>query len=292
MAILGIDIGNYNLKTSSGLIIPATYTTKEGLLDNSDPLEVLGATYYIGNGTLETKLNKAEKRNILPLLYYGIIKSTLDPMVSVIVGLPVSQYKANKDKLRETILENKVVKVKYKVDRTIIIENCEVFPEGAGAYFSLDEKPKNCIVLDIGGRTTNIIHFENGKIKNANSKALGMINIYSDIRDYLNSNYALDLRIEQIETVIKEGLWLDGEKIEMNFIKPIIQDFITELMNELELHYPIRTYEVLLTGGGSFLLYGVLQKRIKRIRRLDNYLLANAVGYRKWGVFKWKEEEL
>jgi plasmid segregation protein ParM len=296
MATLGIDVGNYNLHVASSngnIVMPAMYTTKENLIDKGESIEINGVTYYLCSGSLEIKLNKVEKKSILPLIYAGIIKSTLDPVVNIIVGLPCSQYKMNKDVMKQNIISNKVINIKYKgVERTIVIENCEVFPEGAGSYYSLEDKPQNCIIVDIGGKTINMVQIEKGKVTNPNTKPLGMINLYSDIRDYLNSKYTLDLKIEQIEDVLKEGLWVEAEKVDMSFIKPIISDFINELMNELELKYPIRTQEVLLTGGGAFLLYGVLQRKITRIRRLENYLTANAEGFRKVGLNLWKEEEL
>lgn len=292
MATIGIDIGNYNLKTSTGFIMPAKYTTKEKLLDNGISLIHNGINYYMGDGLLETKLNKAEKQNILPLLYTAILESTGHPVVNVVVGLPVNQYKANKEKLKTSIMQNKVIKVRYKgIDRTLIIENIEVFPEGAGAYYSLDNKPKKCIILDIGGRTTNFAVFENNKLVKADSKALGMINLYDSIRQHLNSNHTLNLNIEDIEVILREGFDLDGQQVDMSFIRDFVKDMIDDLMNELNLNYPIRTHKVLLTGGGSFLLYGVLKKRIESLERIDNYLFANAQGFRKVGLSLWKDED-
>lgn len=292
MATLGIDIGNYNVKTSIGQIFDARYSTKDDLLEDNTGIEINGVNYNIGSGTFETKLNKSEKQNILPLLYTAILRSTTDPVVNIVLGLPIGQYKENKEKFKNTISIKKMVEVRYKgINKSIIIDNIEVFPEGAGAYYSLDDKPINCIVLDIGGRTTNIVNFENKKIAKFDSKALGMINLYSDIRDNINSKYSLDIKIEQIENILKNGLWVDGEKTDMNFVKPIIRELLDELMNELNLNYPIRTQEVLLTGGGSVFLYGALQKRLNRVKRLENYLFANAIGFKKVGDSLWKEEE-
>lgn len=292
VATIGIDIGNYNLKTSSGFIMPAKYSTKEKILDNGITLEFNGITYYMGEGALETKLSKAEKQNILPLLYTAILESTDKAFVNVVCGLPVNQYKVNKDKLKAMIMQNKIVKVIYKgMPRTFIIENCEVFPEGAGAYYSLDTKHKKCIILDIGGRTTNFVVFENNKLIKADSKAIGMINLYDSIRRYLNSNYTLELNIEDIESVLKDGLEVDGQQADMTFITPFIKDIVEELMNELNLNYPIRTHKTILTGGGSFLLYGVLKKRVESLMRIDNYLFANAQGFRKVGLSLWKDAE-
>jgi plasmid segregation protein ParM len=292
VATLGIDIGNYNVKTSSGQIFNARYSTKQNLLETNLGLEIDGMNYDIGSGYFETKLNKAEKQNILPLLYTAILRSTNYSLVNIVLGLPIAQYKQNKDNLKSIITASRMASLRYKGEKKIIIiENIEIFPEGAGAYYSLEDKPNDCIVLDIGGRTTNIINFHNKKIVKSDSKALGMINLYADVRDNINSKYSLDLKIENIENVLRDGLWIDGQKIDMSFLKPIVEDLIDELMNELNLNYPIRIEETLLTGGGAFLLYSALQKRINRITRLENYLFANAIGFKRVGDNLWNEEE-
>ena len=60
-----------------------------------------------------------------------------------------------------------------------------------------------------------------------------MIQLYNQIRDYLNSIYTLKLELEDIEIIIKEGLKVDNEEISFAFINNIINSFIIDLMNEL-----------------------------------------------------------
>jgi plasmid segregation protein ParM len=288
--ILGIDLGNYNVKTSTGTMFKAKYTNKENLLESNSYLELDGTKYFIGDGELETKLNKTEKQNILPLLYTAILKSSNDVINSIVLGLPVLQYKQNKEKLKQFIEENNFAAVKFKgTNREILIDKIEVFPEGAGAYQSLDNKPDKTILIDIGGRTTNILLFEENKLIKYNSLSIGMISIYSEISLYLNSLYILDTKLESIESLLKQGLTIDNANVDFSFIKPILTTFIDMLMNELNLNYPIRTHKVLLSGGGSLMLGNALKNRLSGSIIIDNGLFANAYGFRKVGESLWLE---
>lgn len=292
MATLGIDLGNYNIKTSSGVIFPSKVTTKENLLENSKVLVVNGIKYFIGSGELEINLNKSSKENTLVLLYAAILESTKDAVVNVVVGLPISQFKENKYIFKANLTQSKFIALDYCNQlRNIILNNVEIFPEGMGTYLSLTNRPKNCVIIDIGGRTTNIIEVKNGKYFNGISMALGMINLYSNIRDYLNGKHTLDLKLEDIETVLKEGLYVDGEKVDMTSIKSYFKNMVDALMNELNLNYPVRTSEVLLSGGGAHLLNNILSKKISRLTLVEDYLFSNAKGFRKVGDSLWKEEE-
>lgn len=286
--ILGVDLGNWNVNTSEGYIFPARYTLVENLLGaNGDVLEYEGTKYYMREGKLENNYDKANKETNIILFLYALALQN-DRYFKVVVGLPALTYKTSRDTFKENLLENKVYHLKLNgIDKTIIIEDLIVFPEGAGAYYSLNQRPKNSVIIDIGGGTTNIVSFKNGKLDKCTTLGKGMIELYNNVREYLNSTYTLKLELEDIEVIMREGLRVDGDEISFAFIKPIIDSFVNDLMNELR-NYPIRTSKVLLTGGGSKLLKGPLSK-IPGLEVIDDYLFSNAKGFKKVGETKWKE---
>ena len=286
--ILGIDLGNWNVKTSEGNIFPSRYTTIENILGaTGDVLEYEGVRYYLREGKLENNYDKANKETNIILFLYALALQK-DRYFKVVVGLPALTYKVSRDAFKEKLLENKIYKLKINgIEKTIIIEDLIVFPEGAGAYYSLSQRTKNAVIVDIGGGTTNIVSFKNGKLDKCTTLGKGMIELYNTVREYLNSTYTLKLELEDIEVIMREGLRVDGNKISFAFIKPIIDSFVKDLMNELR-NYPIRTSKVLLTGGGSKLLKGPLSK-IPGLEVIDDYLFSNAKGFKKVGEAKWKE---
>ncbi|MDY3373330.1 MAG: ParM/StbA family protein [Terrisporobacter othiniensis] len=286
--ILGVDLGNWNIKTSEWNVFPSRYTTIENLLGaTGDVLEYEGTKYYIREGKLENNYDKANKETNIILFLYALALQK-ERYFKVVVGLPALTYKTSRDTFKEKLLENKVYKLKINgIEKTIIIEDLIVFPEGAGAYYSLSQRTKNAVIVDIGGGTTNIVSFKNGKLDKCTTLGKGMIELYNNVREYLNSTYTLKLELEDIEVIMREGLRVDGNKISFAFIKPIIDSFVKDLMNELR-NYPIRTSKVLLTGGGSKLLKGPLSK-IPGLEVIDDYLFSNAKGFKKVGEAKWKE---
>lgn len=286
--ILGADLGNWNVKTSEGNIFPSRYTTIENILGaTGDVLEYEGTKYYIREGKLENNYDKANKETNIILFLYALALQK-DKYFKVVVGLPALTYKTSRDAFKEKLLENKVYNLKInEIEKTIVIEDLIVFPEGAGSYYSIASRSKNAVIVDIGGGTTNIVSFKNGKLEKCTTLGKGMIEIYNNVREYLNSTYTLKLELEDIEVIMREGLRVDGNEISFAFIKPIIDSFVKDLMNELR-NYPIRTSKVLLTGGGSKLLKGPLS-RIPGLEVVNDYLFSNAKGFKKVGESKWRE---
>lgn len=289
--VVGIDLGNWNVKTSEGDIFPSRYTAVENILGSTgDVFEYEGIKYYIKEGKLENNYDKANKETNLILFLYALAVQKSN-CFKVVVGLPVLAYKNNKDMFKNKLLDNKVYNLKLNgIKKTVVIEDLIVFPEGAGAYFSIPNRSKNSVVIDIGGGTVNIVGFKNGKLDKCTTIGKGMIEFYNRIRDYLNSKYTLKLELEDIEVILKEGLRVEGEEVKWSFVREITDYFISGLMNELR-NYDIKTSTIYLTGGGSKLLRGSLTKEIKGLIILEDYLFANAKGFKNVGVSKWKEKE-
>lgn len=289
--LLGVDLGNWNVKTSEGDIFPSRYTVIENILGaTGDVLEYEGIKYYIKEGKLENNYDKANKEtNIILFLYSLAIQK--NSYFKAVVGLPVLAYKNSKETFRDKLMENKIYKLILNgKEKTIFIEDLIVFPEGAGAYFNITNRAKNAVTIDIGGGTTNIVSFKNGKLDKCTTIAKGMIELYNRIRDFLNSKYTLKLELEDIESLLKEGLKVDGQEVNWSFIKSITDNFISDLMNELR-NFEIRTSTVYLTGGGTKLLKAPLKYKIPGLVLVEDYLFANARGFRNVGVAKWKERE-
>ena len=82
--ILGIDVGNYSLKTSSNISVKSLVSTEENILGSKLILEYDNQKFIIGEGNFETELNKSTKENFLPLLYTGIALSSEDTFNQIV----------------------------------------------------------------------------------------------------------------------------------------------------------------------------------------------------------------
>lgn len=299
--ILGFDFGNENIKTSEDFIVKSLFTQTEGLFNYEHELLINGQKYIIGEGNYDTELNKALKPNLLPALCVGLANSTNQNNVDLVVGLPIGQYKAHKDELQKTILGYKTIEFtyndkqyKYRINKVL------VYPEGLGAFANLkkiDRQKFNntkMIILDIGGRTTEIALLsedKSRKILKHKSLAIGMINIYSDIITILNEKYTLNLKIEDAETIIKFGLKIYGKPVETeSIVSGVLQNIFNEITQELNVNFSADIYPIFLTGGGGRKFFAPLKKKYNSVILSEEFLFANAKGFKKYGQKMWREE--
>ena len=286
--ILGIDVGNYSLKTSENINIKSLVTSEENILGSKIVLEYDNQKFVIGEGNFETELNKSTKDNFLPLLYTGIALSTKETFNQVVCGLPINQYKANKDALEKLILDNKmkVIKINGKF-REIVISDFKVYPEGIGAYYNLDSKD-DVIIVDIGGRTTDIAYISGNKHHSSNTVAVGTLNIYKQVADILNSNYSLDLDIQAVDRITERGLLkVDNRDVDLRFITGILKNNFLKIKEALDFNFPARTEKIILVGGGAKLFAKAFKKRYENCEIAEEAVFANALGFRKVGERLW-----
>lgn len=288
--ILGVDLGTHSVKTSTKVKFLSKYTTGESFSE-SNQIQINGSLYNIGEGEFSTDWDKSRKENTLPLLYAAIYKSTEDCANEIVLGLPVQQYKKNRDSLIELINNNRCAKVN---DRNIVVSNVTVAPEAAGAYYSLDKTlrikigSKQLLIIDIGGRTTDIVLLENKKIIDVKTIPIGMLNIYQEIIDYINTKYTESFTLEDGETVLREGLFLDGENKDISFIKPILQNNFNSIYKEIQLKYNTNKGYVYLTGGGGMMLQAPFKRRLNNLIVTES-IFDNAMGFMRVGESLWQE---
>ncbi|BDR80998.1 ParM/StbA family protein [Clostridium tetani] len=287
----GIDVGNYSLKEYPGTNIKSLVTTEENILGSKLTLEYEDKTYYIGEGNFETELNKSTKNNFLPLLLTGIaINSTKNNVFQqVVCGLPINQYKVNKEYLEDMVLSNKVRNIKLKGEsRKIIVSDFRVYPEGIGTYYTLNTND-DVIIVDIGGRTTDMAYIVDGKLKTSSTVAVGTLNIYKDIADRLNALYSLDLDIPIAERILDRGyLKVDGDNIDLAFITNILKRNFIKINDDLCMKFPARTEKIILVGGGYKIFEKAFKNRYKNSYVADNPIYANAIGFRKVADMLWQ----
>lgn len=298
MDVIGVDLGNCNIKTSTGLIIPSKVIKGESIFNSEYELNFEGEHFVIGEGDFDTNLDKTSKEYLLPMLCAALALSTKEQFVRVVLGLPLNQYKAKKNSLIELLENNKVLKFSINdVQREIIITEAAIYPEGVATYYSLnsnvrsDLKDRDLIILDIGGRTTDVALLTGGKrsISKSTSLDVGMINIYNNLINEINSLFTLNLNLEDAEGIIKRGLEIDGVKQDISFLKDIIKNNVDKIFKELNVNYPTRTCPILVTGGGGESLFKSIKKRYPSAILVENYLFSNAQGFRKVGEKLWQD---
>ncbi|KEH90636.1 ParM/StbA family protein [Clostridium botulinum] len=294
--IIGVDLGNYGVKTSSGISFLSKISDIESFTEENTVIYE-GEKLYIGEGEFSTDWNKILKETTLPLLFTSLARSSTENIFEVVLGLPIQQYKQNKIRLKDLIQENRGKTITIDgIERDIIISDIEIAPEGASAYYNLSSEErklignKPLIIVDIGGRTTDVCLLKDKKIQGFKTISVGMLNIYSDIVDEVNNKYTESFRLEEGESILKEGLFLYGEKQDRSFIKPIIQRHFNSIYKELQLSFEVTKGYVFLTGGGSFVFRRAFKNRLKNLLISSDPLFDNVKGFKKVGEKLWLEK--
>lgn len=286
--IRGIDVGNYSLKECPDTNIKSLVTKEENILGSKFCLEYENERYFIGEGRFETELNKSTKENFLPLLLSGLAINSNGLNQQVVCGLPINQYKANKESLKDLMLSNRIREIKLNgKSKRIIISDFEVYPEGIGAYYSLNTSD-DVIIVDIGGRTTDIAYIVSGKVRASSTIAVGTLNIYKDIADKLNALYSLDLDILIAERIFDRGyVNISGPRVDLDFIVAILKKNFNKINDDLIMKFPAKTEKIVLVGGGYKLFEKAFKNRYPNSCVADNPIFANAIGFQKVGEMLW-----
>lgn len=294
--ILGIDLGNFSIKTSEDMSFISKIS--EMISFNEKNNFVLdGVNYSIGEGEFSTDWNKSRKENLLPMLFYSIAKCSREEINQVVIGLPIQQYKKEKEMLKKQIENNRVKEIIIGGERrNILISDIDIAPEGAAAYYNLSQEIKNkigtrqLIIVDIGGRTTDVCIFKNKAITDVKTIPVGMLNIYQEIVDHVNTEYIESFKLEEGEQILKEGLLINGVYKDNSFIKPILIKNFNSIWKEIQLKFNTSLGYVLLTGGGSGVLKQAFKNRLgNSLLMSDNPLFDNALGFKKVGESLWLE---
>ncbi len=266
--ILGVDLGNYYTKSSKGISFLSKVSFNGGI-ENKDFVTVDNKKIYLGEGEFDTEYRKAYRSNLIYLLQGAIERSTADKNNKVVVGLPLSQFKEDKDYLINRIMQSRLVL------------DVEVVPEGVMVV------PNNYegILIDIGGRTTDIclivIEGNKRRIKQAISLPLGIQNLENDFINSLNSMYGLDLKQEDSNRIITKGLFIYGERKKVNMDS--FKDFVENIVRRVQVDYSLKTNNVVLVGGGAEKLFTPFKNRIPQAYLVKEPFLANALAYEKYG---------
>jgi plasmid segregation protein ParM len=272
MTVLGIDLGNYYTKVSNGISFISKVSEFSNINDNNS-VTINNRTLYMETGEFDSEPRKAYKKNILHLLKYALKKSNaVNPRV--VVGLPIGQYKKDKEYFINRILQSGIV------------QDVEVQPEG------LLTIPNNYegLILDLGGGTTDIclIIKEGNKrrVKEPYSVPYGMHKLESDFVNMINSQYGLDLQPFDADRIITNGLYIYGERKE--FSMDVYKSFVNSIVNRIQTDYSIKTNNVMLVGGGAIKLFKAFKNRIPQCEIIPNSFFANANAFKRIGDVIWK----
>lgn len=280
--IIGNDIGYSYTKDGFGKIFRSAMTTEEFGVTGGTKVEINGKVRYVGVGAGTVDVNKANSELTETLFLTDLWKnSEMESNFYVVTGLPIGQYNSHKKELKESIMKWSGSVVNGK---KINILDVTIFPQAAGALYSASIND-DCVIVDVGGRTTDIGKFEfvGGKpnLSHPTTVYKGMEGLFSEVIKAVNDKYELSLEPWDGERIMRSGLTIDGQKKELSFLDEVVRQYIIPIKEILERDYHSHSTQIFFCGGGGM----VFGKSLKIPNSLvfDNSQFSNAKGFEKVG---------
>jgi plasmid segregation protein ParM len=284
-----------------------------------------GQKYYVGhnaivnsrNGKLSLRQNKAENNDNKIKFITSLALMTAEDQeyaeFDIITGLPVLEYKNQKDKLYNMIFnygrpfEFEMHYGPKKVKKTLKINNIKVISQGEGAFYDYilshsgniiperaAEVGGTVMVVDPGYKTTDIVTMENGRYIEPLSDQLnkGVNEVHKEILRLIMERLNIKRELKDLDDIVRSGKLFHNRQ-EYNVSKIIADAAMPFAEDIVENLYTISNgdlgsmQKVILTGGGAEIIFPYVQKLLEEtieVSLMDNAEFCNASGYYKYGL--------
>lgn len=274
-----VDLGNYNIKYAGQKV--GAFSSKISTQFNPNPeafdrIQIDNEITYIGVGEYERIFSKTE-RNYLPSLLFAITEATNESDINLCLLLPLVQMN-NSSRFINRLKNSSFNFLVNGTQRTININKVVVLGEGFISQYMLESNEEDILICDIGSRTINYVTIINGKTEYNYTERLGILDLYSNIKDIENSK-GEDYVEEDIERLIKNGRIIVDSKVYLDFLKLIL--------NRIQAKVNIRNYKVYFTGGGSLILKEYIEANTPA-KVLENAQFSNVLGAHKVAEIGWR----
>ena len=289
MIRLGVDNGNYNTKSSEGMLYASGYAVSDKeFITPEMQLFYEGKYYAVGERRLRFQQDKTREQDTFILTLPAIAEAmkkvgTTNAEITLGVGLPIDSYGAQKDAFRSYFLRDDLSFMFEGTTYRCRIADCKVFAQGHAAlcrYYQQLKEYRSIALIDIGGYTVDVLTVHNFRLDRSSCASLrmGTITLYSRIQDALQKDDIL-LSDELITDAIRGQIQhADCGRIETVVERSVVA-YCKELFNALRERGLDLKLPTVFAGGGAELLKSRLRgDGINTVAVLNRF--ANADGYR------------
>lgn len=278
--LMTADLGSFNIKISNGAIHENRF-----LLDNdtdiygADTISYGGNTYFFGKGKFDRTFTKAKKNIEVPLLY-GLGKEGVAGNINLILHLPANQMPMKAEIVDR--LQGKTFHFNINGNNnSITFDKVGILKEGFSSFYALNKRNEGLIaIIDIGGRTTDVFTFADGKEEQEESIPIGTMNYFADIADKL-VGMGQPRELEEIHKLVTRGI------IDLKDFEDITNRIYNDMLNSIMFKFPhLNDYNIKLCGGGSEYFLSNYKKTFKKVSMVTNTLTSNVNGAERIGKSK------
>lgn len=293
-----IDLGNYNVKGINQDCKRIDFKSNisrnyETYPDGFNYVLLDGEYTYFEKGVFSKEYIKTNKDYTAQLLYAiaKLHEEVENIVTNVTLLLPISEME-HKQKYIDDLKGKEfkyTVKTSKKMDKTVKINDVLVVPEGYASYFTLEDniKTSSVLLIDVGGRTSNVVAMENGKPQVLNTYKIGVLNFYSKLKKL---NEDKEYNLEDVERLITKG--------DIKVTPKQLASFINDIINEIKIEVNLNHYDnVIWTGGGSKVIESIINGNLPECCSVNkeplysNILGALTVSKITWGIKDGEEEK-
>lgn len=306
---IGADLGSTLVKTSKMVCFPSGVTQDNMELRGGHKVVLDGEQYITGlyeetaalNPEVNKKFNKYILLNFYTALALSMPKNDNYGVFKAVVGYPIEQYSANKVEFRE-MLTSRREGINIIVDthpKTIVILDADVYPEGAGAFFTpqlVTEEPT--LVVDVGGLTVNWAFFTGKKLLNYGSPKMGMMLLYQQLARELNRLQDIGdgtaFTLHSIYSQLTDGYWHKGVQVNLApYVEKNIDKHFRNILDHIGLQVNIgKVRNVFFIGGCMDHMSQYLENLLpdyRNVRILKDSKYMNAQGFEEMAKLRFKE---
>mgnify|MGYP000886981174 FL=1 len=289
MIKLGVDNGNYNTKSSEGMLYASGYTAsdKEFIVPEMQ-LYFEGRYYAIGERRLRFQQDKTKEQDAFILTLPAIADAmkkvgAANAEIALGVGLPIDTYGTQKEVFRRYFLRDNI---SFRFEGNFYrcrISECKVFAQGHAAlcrYYPQLKDYRSITLVDIGGYTVDILTLHDFRLDRSSCASLrmGTITLYSRIQDTLQRSDIL-LSDELITDAIRGEIQHTDSKLIGAVVEQTVAAYCKELFNALrERGLDLRLPTVFAGGGAELLEPRLHGSDLNTVAVLNRF--ANADGYK------------
>lgn len=289
MIKLGVDNGNYNTKSSEGMLYASGYTASDKEFITPDmQLFYEGRYYAIGERRMRFQQDKTREPDTFMLTLPAIADAmkragTTSAEIALGVGLPIGSYGTQKEAFRRYFLRDNVSFLFEGTSYRCRIAECKVFAQGHAAlcrYYPQLKDYRSITLVDIGGYTVDILTLHDFRLDRSSCASLrmGTITLYSRIQDTLQRNDIL-LSDELITDAIRGDIQHADGKLIQAVVEQAVAAYCKELLNALRERGLDLRLPTVFAGGGAELLEPMLRREdLNTVAVLNRF--ANADGYK------------
>lgn len=276
-----IDLGNYNVKAINNEGKQITFQSNlsrdyESYPDGFKYVCIDGEYTYFEKGTFNLEYIKTQKNYTAQLLFAISQLYENEEIIedlNLVLLLPISEMQ-QKQKYIDDLKEKEfafTVRTNKKQDKFIKFNDVFVTPEGYSSYFTLNDniKDSNLLLIDVGGRSTDVIALENGKPQVLKTYHIGILDLYMKLQ---NINSEKEYKLEEIKSAIDRG--------DIRVTKKQLASFTQDIINEIKIDVNLAHYDnVIWTGGASKVIEEIISDTLpKQCYLHENPLYSNILG--------------